>query len=95
MSKEIQKIYDKYADYFSELTCADVVEECGHADVEREIYSLQESISLWRYVIACDIKSGNKELVKMDRRRLQQAKIQYRNAKLMMQKLNRVRTATA
>ena len=62
---------------------------------DKYIEDLRESIMLWEDMISDDIGRGDKEMAKLDRARLQQAKIDLRNAKMMMQKNNRLENAVA
>lgn len=67
---------------------------------EEYISELREDISMWQDLIADDIESGNYELAKLDKARLQEAKILLREAKkavrqaLMMQQQQKLAKET-
>lgn len=94
MKKNKKKPFNRNDTLYGELACDEIIDK-SISYTEEYLQQLKEDIGMWEDIIADDIERNEVELLKMDRARLNETKVIYRQVKMMMQKPNRLETAIA
>lgn len=94
MKKNKKKPFNRNDTLYGELAYDEIIDK-SISYTEEYLQQLKEDIGMWEDIIADDIERNEVELLKMDRARLNETKVIYRQVKMMMQKPNRLETAIA